>query len=144
MPPRAMTRSLEDNDMMQTFRLLAGITAVLVLVQAVLAGQWIGGDLAIIVTHGWLGSGTLLLALLMTGISLAGGRQGWLDGRAVGLSATLVVLVVAQLGLGYAGRSSAVAASLHIPLGVLIFGLAMVLLVSALPLRLSPADARTR
>ncbi len=130
--------------MMQLFRLLAGITAVLVLVQAVLAGQWIGGDLAIIVTHGWLGSGTLLLALLMTGISLAGGRQGWHDGRAVGLSAALVVLVVAQLGLGYAGRASAVAASMHIPLGVLIFGLALVLFVSSLPLRLSPADARSR
>lgn len=130
--------------MMQTFRLLTGIIAVLVLVQAILAGQWIGGDLAVIVTHGWLGSGTFLLSIVLTAICVAGWRQGWLDRGAAGLSAALVVLVVGQLGLGYAGRSSAVAASLHVPLGVLIFGVVLVLFVSSLPLRLSPAAARPR
>ena len=39
------------------------------------------------------------------------------------VGADLVVLVVAQLGLGYSGRDSAGAAALHVPNGVLIFGI---------------------
>lgn len=144
MPRRTRPYSPEELSMMQLFRTLAGLTAALVLVQAILAGQWIGGDLAIIVTHGWLGSGTLLLSVLLAGMSLLGTRQGWLDAKALAYSAVLVVLVVAQLGLGYAGRNSSTMASMHVPLGVLIFGLALALFVSALPLRLAPADARTR
>jgi hypothetical protein len=43
-----------------------------------------------------------------------------------------VLLVVAQLGLGYSGRESATAMSFHIPNGVLIFGLS-VAIVAQLP-----------
>lgn len=130
--------------MMQMYRALTGLAALLVLVQAMLAGQWIGGDLSIIVTHGWLGSGTLLLVALLGVMSFLGMRQGIFDAKPLTVSAVLVVLVVAQLGLGYAGRSSGVAASLHVPLGVLIFGTLLALFVAALPMRLAPADARTR
>jgi hypothetical protein len=37
------------------------------------------------------------------------------------------VLVTAQIGLGYAGRESAGAASWHVPNGVIIFGLTVAL-----------------
>jgi hypothetical protein len=43
-----------------------------------------------------------------------------------------VLLVIGQLGLGYSGRESATALSLHIPNGVLIFGLSIAI-VSQLP-----------
>ncbi len=130
--------------MMQFFRLLAGAAATLVLAQAVLAGQWIGGDLSIIVTHGWLGSVTLLLTVLLAGLSFLGWRQGLFDVKPLGITTAVVLLVVAQLGLGYAGRFSAVAASMHIPLGVLIFGALLALFVMVLPMRLVPANARSR
>jgi hypothetical protein len=130
--------------MMQLYRALAGVAALLVLVQAVLAGQWVGGDLSIIVTHGWLGSGTLLLVGLLVVMSFLGMRQGLFDAKPLAISLVLIVLVLAQLGLGYAGRNSDGAASMHIPLGVLIFGALLALFVSVLPMRLAPADARTR
>lgn len=130
--------------MMQLFRALAGLAALLVLIQAVLAGQWIGGNLSIIVTHGWLGSGTLILVALLGIMSFLGMRQGLLDARPLAISAVLIVLVVAQLGLGYAGRTSTGAAAMHVPLGVLIFGSLLALFVSVLPMRLAPANARTR
>lgn len=130
--------------MMQLYRALAGLAALLVLIQAVLAGQWIGGDLSVIVTHGWLGSGTLLLVGLLAVMSFIGMRQGLFDAKPLAISVVLLVLVVAQLGLGYAGRSSNGAASMHVPLGVLIFGSLLALFVSVLPLRLAPAEARNR
>lgn len=130
--------------MMQLFRLLAGTAAALVLVQAILAGQWIGGDLAVIVTHGWLGSVTLLLTLLLAGISLVGWRQGLFDLKPLGITSVMVLLMIAQLGLGYAGRTSSAAASMHIPLGVLIFGALLALFVMVLPARLVPVETRTR
>lgn len=145
MPRRTDNDSAEVETMLQLYRALAGITAALVLIQAMLAGQWIGGNLAIIVTHGWLGSGTLLLTLLLAGLSLLGWRQGLFDGRPLAVTGGIVLLLIAQLGLGYAGRESAAAASLHIPLGVLIFGSLLTLFVLVLPVRqLALADARSR
>lgn len=144
MPRRPDQFGHEVETMMQLFRALAGLAALLVLIQAVLAGQWIGGNLSIIVTHGWLGSGTLILVALLGIMSFLGMRQGLLDARPLAISAVLIVLVVAQLGLGYAGRTSTGAAAMHVPLGVLIFGSLLALFVSVLPMRLAPANARTR
>jgi hypothetical protein len=144
MPRRPDQNELEVENMMQVYRTVAGLAALLVLVQAILAGQWIGGDLSIIVTHGWLGSGTLLLVGLLFIMSFLGMRQGLFDAKPLTISLILGVLVVAQLGLGYAGRNSAVAASMHVPLGVLIFGSLLALFVSTLPMRLAPANARSR
>lgn len=145
MPSRADDNSAEVETMLQFYRVIAGITAALVLIQAMLAGQWIGGNLAVIVTHGWLGNGTFLLTLLLTGMSFLGWRQGLFDARPLAITGVIGLLLVAQLGLGYAGRSSAVAASLHIPLGVLIFGALLTLFVLVLPVRrLALADARSR
>lgn len=130
--------------MMQLFRTLTGIAAALVLVQAVLAGQWLGGNLSMIEVHGWLGSGTFVLTILLAGVSALGWRQGVLDVKPFAVSAGLVLLLIAQLGLGYAGRTSAVAASLHLPLGVLIFGALLTLFTLTMPVRLAPASARVR
>lgn len=130
--------------MMQLFRALAGIAAALVLIQAVLAGQWLAGNAAIIEVHGWLGSGTFLLTLLLAGVSLLGWRQGVFDSKPFAVSVGLALLLIAQLGLGYVGRSNATAASLHLPLGVLIFGALLTLFALTMPARLAPASARVR
>jgi heme A synthase len=41
------------------------------------------------------------------------------------VAAVLVVLISAQIGLGYSGRDSLEAAAWHVPMGVTIFGLAV-------------------
>ena len=45
--------------------------------------------------------------------------------RAAVAVATLAVLVIIQLGLGYSGRDGGNAAAWHVPLGVAIFGLSV-------------------
>ena len=93
---------------------------LLVLVQAVLAGQHLFEGSDAITLHGILGNVTF--ALTAAGVPLAlVVRRG--DGLAFGLSVALVALTFAQVGLGYVGRETLSAAAWHIPLGVAIFGL---------------------
>jgi hypothetical protein len=42
-------------------------------------------------------------------------------------NAALLVLVISQIGLGYSGRDSADAAAVHVPMGVLTFGLSVLI-----------------
>lgn len=117
-------------------RLVAIVLAVLVLLQAVVAGQATFGDWEIEV-HGWMGNASFALGLLLLALAVAA-RAGR---AAVGTAAALVVAMFAQVGLGYAGRTALGAASWHIPLGVAIFGLGVYNLTL---LAVRPADGRRR
>ena len=108
------------------YRAAAAVLAVLVLVQAALAGQFLTGDGGRSM-HRLIGEGLGLVALA---IAVAGYRLRTIDRDRWWLALALVALVVAQTGLGFAGRESTTAAALHIPLGVATFGAA---LVAALP-----------
>lgn len=90
------------------------------LVQAVVAGQAIFGSWEIEV-HGWLGNASFLAGLLLVVLAVRG-RAGRV---LVVLAVALAVALFVQTGLGYAGRTALVAASLHVPLGVAIFGLSV-------------------
>ena len=94
--------------------------AGLVLLQAVVAGQSLFGNWDIRV-HGWMGNASFAYAVALTWSTwrLRAGRT------AVASAVLLFVLMFAQIGLGYAGRTSTGAASWHLPLGVTIFGLAV-------------------
>lgn len=103
-------------------RLLATIVVVVVLVQAVLAGRsnrlfgrWGIG------LHGTLGSVAFAAALGLLAVVAVGRRRG----SSLFAAMALVLVITAQLGLGYAGRESLDAAAWHIPNGVLAFGLAV-------------------
>ena len=111
--------------MTSTIRWLAVLSAGLVLVQAILIGQGLypSLDQAMVALHGTLGSGSLLAVLALTVLVLLSARRGEVSGTVAGLSVLALLLVVAQLGLGYVGRKNGVAASIHIPNGVLIAGL---------------------
>lgn len=108
---------------------IAGLTALLVLAQAGLAGQFLNltntnGNIQKI--HGYLGNTVFLLALAQVVLVIVSGVTGSLRSGLLAMTLTLVVLITAQLGLGYSGRErDNVAASLHIPNGVLIFGVTM-------------------
>ena len=94
---------------------------VLVLLQAMIAGQALFGGWAIDV-HGWIGNGSFALGLVLVVLALRSrvGTGGTL------VAVALVVAMFVQTGLGYAGRTVLGAASWHVPLGVAIFGLAVV------------------
>lgn len=109
---------------------LAIVVAVLVLVQAVLAGRVLFGSWSITV-HGVVGNATFALAAVLTGVTVVA-RAGR---HAVAVAVTLVIVLTAQIGLGYAGRVSVEAAAWHIPNGVLAFGLAAHQLTLAWPTR---------
>jgi heme A synthase len=111
------------------YQIAAGLLTVLVLVQAVLAGRgWFKFDLDLIDIHGMIGNLTFLVAVAMVAIARFAMTESNERKTLVIMSGILVLLVVAQIGLGYSATSSdnpsAEAASLHIPNGVLIFGLA--------------------
>lgn len=114
----------------RVLRRVAWLVPLGILVQAVLAGQAWFVDPALFGLHGGVGHGVLLLAVVTAGLAWL-----WRDGRAAAVLATLVVVgLVAQTGLGYVGHRAAVAvaSSLHVPLGVTLFGvsLAVALLVT--------------
>jgi hypothetical protein len=121
------------------FRWAALATAVLVLAQAVLAGRGWFVDIDLIEVHGWVGNATFLAAITQVALAYVGWSRGAVGRLELGLSALLVVLLVAQLGLGYSGRESAGAAAWHVPNGVLIFGLSAAILARSLPRQRTPA-----
>ena len=103
-------------------RPLAIIVIAVVLVQAVMAGRsnrLVGNwDIGV---HGTLGNVGFAAAVALLAVVAVRrlGRQSLIAAVA------LVVVLTAQLGLGYAGRESIDAAAWHIPNGVLAFGLAV-------------------
>ncbi|MEA2526847.1 MAG: hypothetical protein QOF73_4074 [Thermomicrobiales bacterium] len=101
--------------------------AALVLLQAIIAGRGWFKDFDLIETHGQIGEGVFLVAVVQAVLAfLVFGARSW----PALASAVLLVLTGVQLVLGYASADSSTAASLHIPNGVLIFGLATVLTMS--------------
>jgi hypothetical protein len=120
-PPQS-TQPQDRSGPVWWYRWVAILTAVLLLVQPILAGQFLyNGKNDLEDVHEMLANvifvtaaGQLVLAFLARrtyGIGL------------LGHNATLLVLVVAQIGLGYAGRDNEDQLAYHIPLGVLLFGM---------------------
>ncbi len=114
-----MMRSATMSAGVRPLRLVAHVLPALILVQAFLAGRALFGGWSITV-HGVLGNVTFVFAVATLVLARLA-RQP----RATAVAAVLVVLLTAQIGLGYSGREAAEAAAWHVPLGVTIFGLAV-------------------
>jgi heme A synthase len=98
---------------------MAHTLPVLILVQAFLAGRALFGGWSITV-HGVIGNVTFVFALVTLVLAWRARHR-----PATTAAAVLVVLITAQIGLGYSGRETLEAAAWHVPLGVTIFGLAV-------------------
>lgn len=110
---------------------------ILVLAQAVIAGQSLFGTWDIRV-HGWLGNGSFLLSVVGVGLAIAARPSR----SSLVVAAVMAIVMVGQIGLGYAGRTALAAASWHVPLGVTIFGLAVVNVIESWrPMRSATATA---
>ena len=129
----------------RTFVRLVGLTAVGVLLQAVTAGVFVGQDGrdSWINAHGVIADVTWVLALVTAVYALrrvrpTGHRRLWIG------SALLFVLALAQTGIGHlitdAGMDGLIV--VHVPLAMLIFGLAAWLSHAAVTARraTSPVD----
>ena len=112
--------------MARAHRVAVEVLAVLVLFQAVVAGQSLFGDWSIEL-HGYLGNGSFALGVVVAVLAVAAHLGRIQIIAAVALSTALF----AQVGLGYAGRTVLGAASLHIPMGVAIFGLIIFMMTVA-------------
>jgi membrane protein YdbS with pleckstrin-like domain len=109
--------------------------AALVLVQAIIAGRGWFKNFDLIEPHGQIGDGVFLVAIGLAVLAfMVFGARSWYSIA----GAVLVVLTAIQLMLGYSsteGSGNATAASLHIPNGVLIFGISTAFASSVLRVR---------
>lgn len=121
------------------FRWLTALTAGLVLIQALFAGRGLWLNRSYIDYHEILANLLFLMAVAQVVLVLAIRIPGDHGKRLLALNVLLAVLMIAQTGLGYVGRDELEARAWHIPLGVLIFGLAV--LIAAMAPR--PEEART-
>jgi hypothetical protein len=108
--------------LVQWFKYVSALTAVLVLVQAFLAGRFLFAGSDLIREHEITANIVFLSALIQTGLLLGIGLQGPLRSRLLVLNGLLLLFVVVQIGLGYSDSGTATA--WHVTNGVLIFGLA--------------------
>jgi hypothetical protein len=121
----AVDQTVGRPQLLRWLKILAPVTALVVLIQAIFAGRglYVNGD--DIDLHGMIGNFTFLLVLIQAGLAIFTGFRGSERMKMIGANALLLLLVFAQLGLGYSGRSGGTPASLHVPNGVLIFGLSV-------------------
>jgi hypothetical protein len=108
----------------QVYRVMTMLIPLLILVQALLAGEWLAGH-DVIGAHQAIGLLVLALALLQLVMVVVAGIGESVRTVAIIVNAVFFVLVVVQVVLGYAGSDHAnQARALHITNGVLLFGLA--------------------
>jgi hypothetical protein len=116
--PSPATGSTGQRSLLTAYTVVSGALVVSVMVQAAMAGQALfeGFDIEI---HGYVGNASFTLGIVGLALALFGRMS-----KTLTLLAALVLLALfTQTGLGYVGRETTVAASLHVPLGVLTFGL---------------------
>jgi hypothetical protein len=121
------TEQMRRPNLAPIFRWLTVVTAVLVLVQALFAGRGLWLNRTFIDYHEILANILFLMAVAQAALVLATGIPGQLGKRLLWLNGLLAVLMVVQTGLGYSGREELEARAWHFPVGVLIFGLAVLI-----------------
>jgi hypothetical protein len=108
---------------------IAHLIALAIFAQAVLAGFFLNGSPALISVHNRVGSALVVLALVLLVLALASGFEA---GHGLSkLAAILLAVTLLQYGLGIAGRTSPIAAALHVPLAFVAFAVAMLWMVRA-------------
>ena len=114
-----------DPRLIRGFQIVAGLVALLILVQATLAGQFTFKEPSLKDVHAIVGNVLFMLAMVQLALAWLT-RDAWRH-RMVISSAVLVLLIVAQIGLGYGSRDNIDSAAIHIPVGVFLFALASII-----------------
>ncbi|MEO7666602.1 MAG: hypothetical protein ABIU97_06160 [Dehalococcoidia bacterium] len=109
--------------MIGAFKGFSHFATALVLVQAMLAGVFISRE-EVDATDVHEMVGNLIFMVVVVQLVLAFLVRGWSKFNLWIWVTVLLAAVVAQTGLGYAGRDETFPVAIHVPLGVLIFGVA--------------------
>lgn len=121
------------------FRWLSTATAVLILLQAIMAGQFLfrASEFPHLrQDHGMVGNLIFLVVIAQVILAVLGLQRRLWGSNILVINAVILLLIFVQVGLGYGGRSSVFAASLHVPNGVLLFGIAVLnAVIATLPAR---------
>ncbi len=108
--------------MIGLYRWLALLITILIFAQAVLAGRFLFVDRDAVDIHQAAANALSVLVIVHVALVFVT-RTKWSQ-RVPVLTALLAILVIVQTGLGYAGRDSADVLAIHVPVGVLTFGVA--------------------
>ena len=115
----AMTQSLHYRAIVVA-RIVAWLTAALVLVQGALAGSFMSGTASALAGHRTVGTYVLMflsIVLIGAAVVLFGKRRWILPASVIGF-----LLLGAQIGTGFTDR-----VVVHVPLGVALFGMYLVM-----------------
>lgn len=133
--PRSQESRLDPRStLVGAYRVAAALTAGLILLQAALAGRFLFTDPDLVDVHEVVANIITGVVFALLGLAFLAPFANRIRIRA--WTSALTVLIIAQTGLGYAGRDDSDLASIHVPIGVLLFG------VSVLVLTLSMVDVR--
>jgi len=121
-----VTASASRPGLVNAFKVSCHVTTLFVILQAVLAGLFISGEELDAKDQHEVMADVIFLAVAVQ-LVLAFLVRGWGQFRLMYWVAALLVLSVAQIGLGYASEDNTFPEAVHIPLGVFIFGLALVI-----------------
>jgi hypothetical protein len=106
-------------------RWLSIILAVGIVTMALVIGQGVwGGERSLITGHGHLGNAIFVLAGIQFVLAVMLYQKKQISATHMVITFALVALLLAQAGLGYSGRSNSSLISWHVPLGVLLMGIA--------------------
>jgi len=129
MASSAPAAPVTKSPVLTAFVAATAILALLVAVQALLAGRSIAG-LGEIAAHGHVGNASFVVGIITLVLALL----ARIPKRQLTLGAIVLLLLFVQTGLGYAGRDSAEAASWHVFLGVMTFAAVLLQHVGAIGL----------
>lgn len=122
------------------FRVWAVFHGVLVLAQVGFAGSLLDALDHALAWHGGVGGSLILVAMIQTVLAVPAAWPGGLPGWPAAASAALVVADIAQVALGHGG-----VLSVHVPLGIVIVVVQLVVAVRALrPAGRAPAASLSR
>ncbi len=117
------------NGQLMALRWISVVLSALVVITALVIGQgFFGGTPNLIVGHGHLGNLIFVLAAAQLMLAFLAYQKGTVGRNHLLLNGLLIVLLFAQIGLGYSGSRSGAAGALvwHLPLGVLVMGVSTV------------------
>jgi hypothetical protein len=114
-------RQPAENGLVRAYPWLALLTAIVILIQAFMAGRFLYGLSDLMEEHGWVGNLTFLLVIALVVAAWLGRPSGRTTNTELVLGIVLLVLVAAQFGLGYSDSTSA--SALHVANGVLVMAI---------------------
>lgn len=104
--------------------LSVAISALIVITAFVIGEGFFGGSPGLITDHGYLGNLIFALAAVQLMLAFLGYQKGTVGRNHLLLNGLIIILLFAQIGLGYSGSRSGAAGALvwHLPVGVLAMG----------------------